>query len=191
MYGTTEASTAVPSASSSRCGRPATCQAPRAPNGSSTSAPTASAAARPPRPGTAALSPRARHDVQRPERRGDQRERRPRPGRACARPAAVAALRPSISTPATASQHPAGVAPAPGQRRRERERAEELDGHRGAERQPGERGVEEPVRAREADPVERDRAPLRGRQPRTRGRASRAAPPRPGRAAAAWPPARR
>ena len=56
VYGTTEASTAMPSAMSIRCGRPVTCQAPRAPNGATASAPTVIPTARPPRPGTAALT---------------------------------------------------------------------------------------------------------------------------------------
>ena len=103
--------------------------------------------------------PRARHDVQRPERRGGQHERHAGQVERVAASAVAAVGQAEYRQSRHGEPYPAGVAPALGQRGRQGERAEELDGHRGAEGQPGERGVEEPVGAREAEPVERDGSP--------------------------------
>ena len=109
--------------------------------------------------GDGGARPGARHDVQRPERGRDQREHHPQRVEPAASAVAVGQAQ---GEDAEQGEHdPAAVAPAARQRGREGERAEELDRHRRAERQPGEGGVVEPVHPGQADPEEDDGPPLR------------------------------
>ncbi len=110
-------------------------------------------------PGHGLAGPAADDDVQRPERGRDEHEHQA--GHVERLPAgAVAAGQAQGEHAGDREQDPADIPRAPRQHRRQGQRAEELDRHRGAEGEPGQGGVEEPVGAREAESVEDDDPPL-------------------------------
>jgi hypothetical protein len=101
-----------------------------------------------------------RDDIHGPERGGDQGERHARQAERSARRRAVALGEAKDGHARHGQQDPAEVTHAAGQRGGEGERAEELNGHRRAQGEPGESGVEEHVGSGEADAVEQHRLPL-------------------------------
>ena len=135
------------------------------PSGSRTRAPAVIATATPARPGTAALArePATMYSAQNAaETSASATPTRSSPPLAAASVAASVAVGQAQGEDAEQGEHdPGAVAPAARQRGREGERAEELDRHRRAERQPGEGGVVEPVHPGQADAVEDDGPPLR------------------------------